>query len=446
MKSYQACTGQIVAGCVFALLSAAVACAGPPGFEDISTLVFDPLSIVKPATGGRGPSFLSIEVGRSGKQAVELTLGPPSRVDSMREVVLWRRTHFCTRYDLEAVALRYSREGVVEWMELVLRNKERVAAAKNRLHLGQPTETRQEDRWTVYRYAPAGVELITEQGNVGTIKLFSPRQEEDPPSTRNGRFIFLEGPLVPLRKGTKKRAPSYGQIHLLRPTKKKMEAMLGRPDRASSESRSWWEGGAFCKRHSLKRIGVLWQGDVIEQFELDLAVPMARSTVLSRLQLGKPSTRRPLKPGYTIEFYGPEGIALGLKGNEAFAVMLVSSYVESSPQPGRDGASAEQTAEDIAGSWAGRFVHAENVTGDAPITLDVSEMDPLGFTVTHTAKGYVLTSSMRGETAERELVRQGAGWVTIAGPPLTVRHVDEMLVMTLQSNGWRFEAHATRVD
>lgn len=150
MKRHRVSGRQARAGALAVVLwAAAAAGAGGMGLFDGSRLVFEPLSAIKPASRGRGPSFLSIVVGETGKEAVERALGPPSRVDKARGVVLWRGTAQCQRYDLGAIAVSYGQGKVVAWMELVLQHPEKIAAVERALHLGRPAAKRQEGKWTV---------------------------------------------------------------------------------------------------------------------------------------------------------------------------------------------------------------------------------------------------------------------------------------------------------
>lgn len=467
MKSDQANTRQTRAGLRFAfLLLVTMAGAAIAGLGDAPVLVFDPLSIVERASEGRGPSFLSIVAGRSDEKEVGLALGPPSRVDKSRSLELWRNTLTCERYDLAGVAVHYTPDQVVDWMELVLRHQEAVVSVEEALALGRPTGQRQEGQWTVLRYGPAGIELIVNNGRVGTLKLLAPDSRGQRQPASPDRNAANAGPLAPLRQGSKRQAPSYGPMHLMHTRREDLVTLLGAPDRTSKLGRTWYEGGPFCERHGLKRMGVAWKDGVLWRVQLDPATRMTLQAVRSTLGLGSPSIRRDLEDaGKAIEFYDPQGVALGLDGEEVFAVMLVSNYVEGPPavpqgagrRPAKPGGgpehwdppSADRAASpaEITGRWQGRFVHAESTTAEQPLTLDVSAMEPLEFRVTQRPDGYRLSFSHDGQAVERTLVREGDRLVAADGPPLALRPaVDRILVLTVETDEWRFEAHATRVD
>jgi len=158
-----------VATTVLGLLAAA-AYAG----QEAPRGALDPLTLVRPAEGSRGPGFLTIIVGKTPVDHLALAFGAPTTRDGPLHV--WDATAPCKRYGLAAVAARRDAQGVVERMELMLAEPKALDTVVGSLALGKSSGGRREGLSLVHSFGATGIELVLVGERVRTVRLMAPER------------------------------------------------------------------------------------------------------------------------------------------------------------------------------------------------------------------------------------------------------------------------------
>ncbi len=111
-----------------------------------------------------------------------------------------------------------------------------------------------------------------------------------------------------------------------------------------------------------------------------------------------------------------------------------------------DRAKPAATLSALAGTWEAAIVAIEAPVGDHLEVLDTSEAPPLRLTIKPEGDQYVLAPEPTSKWRPRVLVIQDGRVVGKGKPPLSLTLSDNLLIGSLEQNGWRLEFHAKRAD
>lgn len=97
----------------------------------------------------------------------------------------------------------------------------------------------------------------------------------------------------------------------------------------------------------------------------------------------------------------------------------------------------------LAGSWQGKIVAMEALSGNEAAALDVESTPPLSFTIQKEGGSYVMASA-DGQLPRRVLEAKDEKIRGQGSPPLVLAMEGDVLIGTVTNEHWRLEFHASR--
>jgi len=162
--------GWISAVAIGGITLAAAALAQSP-FD--TALVFDPLTVIQAARPPRGSSFKDLVIGQATRPMVAAALGQPT--GGTGNVVEWKDTADCRRFDLEGITARFDRNDVLEQLWIRLRRPLHPGTVVAAFSLNQPSEIRPNGAQEVQMFTPAGIAMGVRGGWVDALWLIQAR-------------------------------------------------------------------------------------------------------------------------------------------------------------------------------------------------------------------------------------------------------------------------------